>query len=302
MGYKFFGQHDYIGRMIALAFGMGGLFALYQLIKLVWDKKHALAGCMMMAIIPGCAFIDRCFLPDPVMVALTTTCMWLFVLYLQSRKQKYLWLAALAGCLGILTKLPGLLIAIPMLYAFYTVYQKRGQFNWRYTLPVVLAGILVMAIVISYYLWAKYLSTHYPPYHFAGAGNWIWDDWKLYLQESFYLQSLRQEFDWQYGYPVMLFFGAGLLIKHQFKSVSNINIPWFFHFLLLGCLFYYVIGARELIKNPWNFHLFFPAIAAFSGRFLLFVYSFGSSPFWQKSTMLSFLIILTILFNKKLII
>ncbi|MHB1179978.1 MAG: hypothetical protein ACYCZO_16830, partial [Daejeonella sp.] len=39
--YQVFGQHDHIGRMIAISFGLWGIFALYKLVLLVWDKKHA---------------------------------------------------------------------------------------------------------------------------------------------------------------------------------------------------------------------------------------------------------------------
>jgi len=275
IGYKFFGQHDYIGRIIAVGFGMWGLIALYNLIFLVWDKRHALAGTAMMAIIPGAVFIDRSFLPDPVMVSLTTTCMWLFVLYLQKDKPIYLWLAAIAGCLGILTKITGLIIAFPMAYAAINHYKQQNKFNIAGLKPVIIAAVLVLIPVVSYYLWARHLSMTYPPYHFAGSGNWFWNNWKVYLQEKYFLSKMKEVFDyWLLGLPAIYLCFLGLLfLPPNPKENKEHDIKWLFHFLLLGCIFYYAIGGRELVRNPWNFHLFLPVISVFCGRFLVILFT-----------------------------
>ena len=275
IGYKIFGQHDYIGRIIAVGFGMWGLIALYHLILLVWDKRHALAGTAMMAIIPGSVFIDRSFLPDPVMVSLTTTCMWLFVLYLKKDKPVYLWLSAAAGCLGILTKIPGLIIAFPMTYALISFYKQRDELHFTRLKPILFAAILVLIPVTAYYLWARHLSMSYPPYHFAGSGNWIWNDWKIYIQQKYFLPKMKVEFEyWLLGYPAIYLCILGLLfLPPQKKSTNSPGLNWFFHFMLLGCMFYYFIGGRELVRNPWNFHLFLPVISVFCGRFLVILFS-----------------------------
>ena len=277
IGYKIFGQHDYIGRIIAVAFGMWGLIALYNLVLLVWDKRHALAGTAMMAIIPGSVLIDRSFLPDPVMVSLTTTCMWLFVLYLQKDRSIYLWLAAAAGCLGILTKIPGMIIAFPMTYALVSFFKQQGELHYAKIKPILFAAILVLIPVTAYYLWARHLSMNYPPYHFAGSGNWIWNNWKIYIQEKYFLSKMKEVFEfWLLGFPAIYLFILGLLfLPPQNKSNNSPGLKWFFHFMLLGCLFYYFIGGRELVRNPWNFHLFLPVISVFCGRSLIILFSYN---------------------------
>src|SRR5688572_25910287 len=84
LGYRVFGQHESIGRALAAIFGTWGVFALFMLVRRVWDEPRALAAALMLAIIPGAIFIDRSFLPDPAMLSLTTTAAWLFVVTLQT--------------------------------------------------------------------------------------------------------------------------------------------------------------------------------------------------------------------------
>ena len=123
--YRVLGQHDWVGRGVAIIFGLWGLFALYKLVRRVWDEKHALATALMMAILPGSVFIDRSFLPDPAMVSLVVTSLWMLVAYLQTNQVRYLLLTAIIGCLGFLTKIPGLIVGIPMLYATITILKAK---------------------------------------------------------------------------------------------------------------------------------------------------------------------------------
>jgi 4-amino-4-deoxy-L-arabinose transferase-like glycosyltransferase len=92
--YLLVGQHDWVGRAVAVMFGLWGIFALYQLVRRVWDEQRAVASAAVMALLPGSIFIERSFLPDPAMVALVTTATWLLVAYLQTDRWHYLILAS----------------------------------------------------------------------------------------------------------------------------------------------------------------------------------------------------------------
>jgi hypothetical protein len=60
----------------------------------------------------------------------------------------------------------------------------------------------------------------------------------------------------------------------QLPFNSSSKAPWLFHWWLIGCGIYYFIGARELVENPWNFHIFNPPSAALAGHALILVGSF----------------------------
>jgi hypothetical protein len=161
----------------------------------------------------------------------------------------------------------------------------------RRLLTFVAAGVLTMVPVIAYYLWARYLASSYPPYHFAGSGNWMWVDGlaKWWDQGYFLSRSFTNFYYWLWTWPVMGLATIGLLfgpLAARSAETAQIDAPiadeprkapWLFHWWLLGCIVFYLIGARELVENPWNFHLFNPPIAVFAGHALVLMWSFGRS-------------------------
>jgi 4-amino-4-deoxy-L-arabinose transferase-like glycosyltransferase len=281
--YRIFGQHEWVGRCVVVLFGVWGVFALYKLVSLIWDKKHALAAALIMAIAPGSIFIERSFLPDPAMVSLVTTALWLFVQYLQNGNRKYLFAAAAVGCLGFLTKIPGMIIGLSMLYAAYTILKSKGEWHSRNVRLLVLVALVILFLVGGYYLWARHLSHTYPPYHFAGEGNWIWDRGLLnWIKEKYFLPKMaRLSVTSLWGPPVLLLFFMGLFLSPPFTPSNNNtqssgnNAPYIFHFWLLGFLFFYFLGAREITSNRWNAHIVSPVVAVFSGRALLLIISYN---------------------------
>jgi len=270
-----FGQQDWIGRGIAVLFGLWGIFAFYHLVRLIWDEKRATVSAAVMAVLPGSIFIERSFLPDPAMVALITTSLWLFVLYLNTERWSRLLLAGLIAAWGGCTKIPGLIIGLPMAYAWAIVLGYRRAFGPKKLLSLSLFGLIVLIPVIAYYLWARHLALSYPPHHFAGASNWIWvEGASTWLAETYFLSQLLEIFRvWMWGEPVIVLVGVALLrpVLPPYKgNLLNSTKPiWLFHVWFLAFVFFYLIGASELIKNPWNFHLLNPAAAALAGDIIV---------------------------------
>jgi hypothetical protein len=284
--YNLVGQHEWVGRSIAALFGLLGVFSLYQLVRRVWDNERALMSAAVMAIMPGSIFIDRSFLPDPAMVALVTTSFWMLVAYLQTDRKRYLVLAGVIGCLGFLTKLPGLMVGLPMAYAVGVYLNRQKQVFSKKLLYLTVASVLVLIPVIAYYLWARHLSQTYPPYHFAGSGNWVWiDGFRDWVQQGYYFYKLIHIFEvWLWTIPLIFLVILGLvspptkaeLVQKEASSPSvnhSAKLPWLFHWWFLAFAFYYFIGARELVDNPWNLHILNPAAAALSGHALITIFS-----------------------------
>lgn len=291
--YTVLGQHDWIGRGVAVAFGVWGVFALYQLVRQVWDEEHAIAAAAMMAILPGSIFVERSFLPDPAMVSLVVTGFWLLATYLNTKQWKYLILATVIATWGFLTKLPGLIVGIPMLHAIWTISRQKQMLQRKRILAIVVAAICSLITVITYYLWVRHLAMTYPPYHFAGSDNWIWDsglqDW---LKKKYFLHKLYWNYDrWIWTKPGIVLVLLGLVLRPpQLPSGSTshlasdrpVKLPWLFHWWMLAGCIYYLIGAKELVINSWNFHILNPAAAVLSGHTLLTIAAlarrFGRSP------------------------
>ncbi|MBD2028341.1 glycosyltransferase family 39 protein [Leptolyngbya sp. FACHB-711] len=281
--YSMVGQHNWVGRSVAVLFGLWGIFALYQLTRQVWDQKHGLMAAAVMALIPGSIFTDREFLPDPAMVALITTGCWLLVRYCKHERFFDLWLAIVISAWGFLTKLTGLVVGIPMLYASFTILRQKQRLNYRMVVTSAIAALLTLIPVVAYYLWARYLYLNYPPHHFAGAGSWLWDQgFMTWINERYYLPKLYRHFDgWIWTKPVLGLVCLGLVLPPP-QQLSNSNpdpeafwgkAPWFFHWWIVGVGVYYFIGCKHLVDQPYNFHLANPAAAALSGHAILSIAS-----------------------------
>jgi 4-amino-4-deoxy-L-arabinose transferase-like glycosyltransferase len=275
--YTIFDQQDWIGRGVSIAFSLLGVFALYQLVRRIWDEERALLAAAILAVIPVSIFIDRSFLPDPAMVALITTSFWMVMAFLQTNKLRYLILACFSGSLGLLTKIPGLIIGLPIAYAAIAVILPDWKRRYRDVFLLLGAAIVVLAPVVAYYQWAIYLARTYPPYHFAGWGNWIWNyGLSSWWSERFFISKLSHHtIDWLWTAPVLLLALAGILIplfvrskraREGPTSEEGRNTPWVFHYWILAGLIYYAIGAWELVNNPWNLHILSPAFAALAAQ------------------------------------
>jgi len=282
--YRLVGQQDWVGRSVAVVFGLWGIFALYQLVRRVWDEKRAIAAAMVMAILPGSIFIERSFLPDPAMVALVTTSLWLLVVYLQTERWHFLFWAGAIGMWGFLSKITGLIIGIPMLYATATILYRQRMLYPRKLITIGVGGVLMLTPVIAYYLWARHLSLSYPPYHFAGSGNWLWSDGlNKWLSQKYFLPQLVDNFTyWLWTWPTIILVGLGLFCRPPGtldnqedlpRLETQTQAPWLFHWWFVASLIYYVIGAKELVHNPWNFQIMNPVAAALAGHGLVSITS-----------------------------
>jgi hypothetical protein len=299
IGYKYFGQHEWVGRLIPIFFSVWGLFAFFQLVKLVWDQPTAFVSTLFFAIIPYAIVVDRSFLPDPVMVSLSITALWLFVRFAHNPSLGK-WIALLlVSCLAFLTKIPGMLVGLPMLYVMILYFRKNEKKTLRSLLPFFTFGLIVISVVASYYLWALYLSKNYPPYHFAGEFGWIWrgnlDTW---LSNNYFLNDLH----FQVTYFLWGEIFIALSLVGFFVSLMESKIPekgnqfkpvYLFHFWAIGGVVFYLIGAEELKNNPSNFCIITPVIVAFAGRTLIAVNrTLMDKPGWKWAAIIAISLII----------
>jgi len=301
MIFKVFGVHNWLYRLIPILFSLVGIFSFYKITQLVWDKKHAAISALILAILPGNVYVDRSFLPDPVMLALVTTSAYLFLVYLRTDRTSLLAGASILATLGFLTKVPGIFVGIPMLYAARTILSRRGKLNLKAFIPIVIASVLVVLPVICYYFWAIYISHNYYPYYIAAGGYWIWkfglSEW---LDNKFFIVELGKHL-WVYWTEFIVFLVLlGIFIRPDIKGEESdspsIQVTWFFHIWMLAFGLYYLIAAKGLVANPTNLNLMFPAAAALAGAALLKVFYFFQSR-WGVSFAKVFLIIFFVVFS-----
>jgi hypothetical protein len=279
IGYQAFGRAPWVGRVLCVAFGLWGIFALYQLVRRVWDTPRGIASAAVMAVLPGSVFIERSFVSDGAMTALMTTSLWMLVTYCQTEKPRYLVAAALAGMLGCLTKLPGGILVIPAIYTVTSMFGLRLR-ERRIQLRLTVAALVVAIPVIAYYLWARHLAWSGTPHHFTGQGKFLWDnDLRSWLHDL--LPNLRIILTNNFSsLPFVALAIVGLLLPN--RAEKGRVAPWLFHFWLLAMAFRYLIEHQHLSSDPQNLHMDNPVIAAFAGHALVGLAN-GVIPFWNKA-------------------
>ena len=267
--YMIVGEHEWVGRSVAAFFGLWGIFALYQLVRRIWDEERALLSAAVMALLPGSIFIERSFLSDPAMVALMTTSVWMLIVYLQTDRLRFLLLSGVIGTWGVLTKPPGLVVGFAMLYVTLTILRRRHKLKPRRLGVMGIVAVLGLVPVIAYYLWARHLGHSYPPYHVSFSGYLLWDQGlKQWWDENYFFGRLVWWFTTAlWTPPVIVLVALGVIFP--FRAVDSEKrtsavAPWLFHWWLLGMVPLYIVAARELVLNPQNFHIINPAAAAVS--------------------------------------
>jgi hypothetical protein len=203
--YTVLSPQDWIGRSTSILFGLWGIFALYQLIRLVWDEWHAVIGAGVMAVLPGSIFIERSFLPDPAMVALVTTSFWLLIMYLRTERRRYLVFAGVIGALGFCTKITGLIVGLPMAYAWMATLGWRRTLHNSKLVALGIFSILTLVPVALYYLWARHLAASFPPYHFAVPATGFGMTGSVHGGARIFWPKLSQRLhDWLWTKPVII--------------------------------------------------------------------------------------------------
>ncbi|MEQ9232884.1 glycosyltransferase family 39 protein [Coleofasciculus sp. E2-BRE-01] len=277
--YRIIGHHDWVARSVAVTFGVWGIFAFYQLVRRIWSEKHALISAALLAILPGQIYVDRSFLPDPVMLSLVVTSVWLMVAFLQTERLHYLILSSLTGLLGFLTKISGIFVGIAMLYAIVTILRQKQKLRSKQLAVIGAAAVAVLSLVIAYYLWAIHISKTYPPYYIAAGGYWVWKfGLRHFLEQNYFLPKLYFQLDWFWTKPLILFVAIGLVLRppqseHQSRD-SISSAPWLFHWWIIAFAIYYLIAAQGLVNNPTNLNLINPAAAALTSNVLIVGFSF----------------------------
>jgi 4-amino-4-deoxy-L-arabinose transferase-like glycosyltransferase len=263
--YTFLGEHDWIGRCVAVSFGLWGIFALYQVVRRVWGENNALASAAILAVIPGSVFIDRSFLPDPAMVALATTCLWIFLMFCQTERLRYLVFACTLWTLACITKPQGLTIIIPVVYSFAAILGNKAL-KPKILFPLVLTFLLSLTIIFAYYSWAIHLAQTYPPHHLAGSGKFLWEHgFVAWLQKKYFipkLYSLIMDFLWTWPITVLVIVGLFLSPPTNMSKRPQ----WLFHSWVCALPILYVFEAQHLVTDVHNLNIINPIAAAFSGR------------------------------------
>jgi hypothetical protein len=249
IGYLIFGVHEWIGRAVSVGFFAASVPVFYLLVRKVFGRESAAFAASIYVLVPLGIFSSRCFMSDMPSLSLSIMAVYLFSEWLDRTDRWLLIGATTAMTLGILVKLPAIIIGLPLLYMAWQRY-RRGLIRQK-SIWIFAAGTLIPPAM--WYGHAYLVSVWHPPYHFFGSGG------TGILAPSRYAAIARYALVDGLTPLVTAAMLLGLLLP------SRGPFRWVFHWWLVAtCAFVLFAGPGQ--RHPW-YQLPLVAIApALAGR------------------------------------
>ncbi|HZW83626.1 MAG TPA: glycosyltransferase family 39 protein [Candidatus Deferrimicrobium sp.] len=158
--WKIAGQLDWLARAVEVIFSGATMLIIYLLGEELYDRKSGLIAISFFALNPMAIYFGRTVMPESSMIFFMTATVLFIVKWRKQQKSVWLLASALMFALAVLSKLPALLIGVPL---FVVLLDKYG---WRIlkSKPAwifVFIGLLPPLIYYSaanYYATTKYVS------------------------------------------------------------------------------------------------------------------------------------------------
>ncbi len=178
LSYKVTGHNHWAGRLINLFFSCLGYLAFYLIIKTYFNTRTAFYATLAMM----CSLwfmYARKSMPDTFSVSLVLMSFYMFSSFIRGRHWMHLVLGTLILSLGILSKIPAVLIVVPLpllLFSSSSLARKLG----------LVVGVMLAAIPVRiwYFKWVPYLvGLDNNPLFFPRSYMEGWQELKQYPME-----------------------------------------------------------------------------------------------------------------------
>lgn len=175
MLFRVFGTHELICRILAIAFSMGTVIAIYELGTLIFSRAAGRAAAFLAAISPSLVFFGRTFISDTPMVFFSAAGMWGLVRYAQTHSRQAAVWGITCTTLACLVKIPAVLILAPIAWLAWTDTTDRVAPWWHLGphIRAVLQPVWIAALVVPLVLTALWYWHGDNLFHQTGLGQAI---------------------------------------------------------------------------------------------------------------------------------
>ena len=166
--YKIFnGVHEYLGRIVSIAFWLGGAIIFYRWI-LLFGKRLALFALIVCTFLPLSIILSRTFQPEMAMLFFSILGLYYLTRYSLGEPETNLWIGAGAVAMAVLLKITALGLILP--FTFLVLKRERLTSNRSHGMKFWIAGLLIISPSLAWYSWGLLLSQIYPSK--LGSGCW----------------------------------------------------------------------------------------------------------------------------------
>lgn len=250
--YKIFGYNPGVARMVPIVFFMGSCAYLYRLVKCKSGINAALMTVLFYGILPINIVYSRNIMPESALMFFTLGAMYYFVSWIDGDRLKDYILAVIFTALTILTKIPGALIGIPMIYLSFKKYGFMAFKNKK------LYAFLIITLGTPY-LYFTLLGNIAEQKFVSGIGSdMVLPNFLSAIYEKETAKYLAEQFALKiFTLPGVLLFSLGVVMKMEREE-------YFYYAWLLGSIFH-VIVVDSVIHLDYYLMFITPVISIFAG-------------------------------------
>ncbi len=150
--YTVFGTNHWMGRAINLLISCCGFYAFYLLIIRYFNHKHALFSTLALMFSLWLMY-SRKSMPDTFSVSIVLVSFYYYSVFFDTKNWGYLLLAMGLLCMGILSKIPALLVVVPLPFLL-----MRKEVGMGHKLALILSVFVAsLPVIWWYFTWVPYL-------------------------------------------------------------------------------------------------------------------------------------------------
>lgn len=285
--YKVFGVHDWLGRLVAVAFLMGTMWVLYLLGKRYFDERVAAVAVAFFAVLPMSVYYTRTFMPESAMLFFSVALLYCFTRWLDTEQWHFFILACLSGALVFLVKLPTLYLGAPLLFLVLNKYGKSFLVQWKLYL-------FALAILLPPLMWYSHM-VDIRIQVYGGENIWLSNDKLANLETlkdyKFYkLIFATRLIEKMFAFTAFPFLVLGMIAKVKKKEDTLFHI-WF----ASVCIFFLIVAHGNRVHEYYQIPII-PAGCFFIGQFLVKFFESRKDPRLWRSDYKACIVLIMIVF------
>ena len=236
--YKFFGVHEYLGRLVSILAFCGGAFFLYKLARKYTDGRIAIIVLLFYTFNPYIFFYSRSFQPESTMLFLSITMLYFFSEWLDREGWWRFALMTLCATTAFLVKLPTICLGLPLLYLCLRKYKIDFILQWKLWLFVVISLVPII-------LWCKH-SSYLKSINGLSWGNFVLSRSSIYIEPHFYVKVFFTEI----VEKCLIYIGGIFLVLGIVFTFKNKELR-LIHYWLLAIIVFFFIGAEKTAHHTY---------------------------------------------------
>jgi 4-amino-4-deoxy-L-arabinose transferase-like glycosyltransferase len=153
--YNFFGEHEFLSRLLCIFFSILTLFFLYKTALKFVSNNTSLLVLLLAAISPMDIYFSRAFMSESSMMFFSITSFYTFLEWNDRGKNKFLVYSLICVILAIITKPPAAIILAPILSLWFYNEKFKIFINYKFWFYV----INIILFFSLWFLWAKHVNS-----------------------------------------------------------------------------------------------------------------------------------------------